>query len=62
MPGAAFCGTLTPMPLPAVIAVVIAFIGGALLVGNQIRISRRERRNLQAWERGEDFKSTSGWD
>lgn len=43
------------------VAVALAVIGGAVMIGLQIRTIVRDKRNLKSWERGEDFKGNY-WD
>lgn len=50
------------MPILAIIALSVAVIGAALMIGHQIRTTRRDRANMRAFERGEDFKGVSEWD
>lgn len=45
------------MPLPAVIALVVTLLGGAVFVGLQIRRNVRDSRNLKRWERNEPIES-----
>lgn len=50
------------MPILAIIALSVALIGAVWMVAHQIKTTRRDRANMRAFERGEDFKGVSDWD
>jgi len=44
------------------IIIALAILGSAVMIWNQIRQLRRQRRNLRHWERGEPLEKTNNWD
>jgi len=50
------------MPLPALIIVVLVSAGAVVYLIGQVRNLRRQKRNLQHWERGEPLEGAGDWD
>jgi len=50
------------MPLSALVIVVIAVLGCALFLIQQVRIQARRRRNLRHWEKDEPLENAGDWD
>ncbi len=50
------------MPLPVLVVVVLVSIGAVVWLAFQVRNLRRQKRNLQHWEKGEPLEGTGDWD
>jgi hypothetical protein len=50
------------MPLPALVAVILTSIGCVIYLVFQVRSLRRQKRNLEHWEKGEPLEGVGEWD
>lgn len=50
------------MPLPALVVVTLVSIGAVVYLVFQVRALRRQKRNLQHWEKGEPLEGVGDWD
>lgn len=50
------------MPLPALIVVTLVSIGAVVYLIFQVRTLRRQKRNLEHWEKGEPLEGVGDWD
>ncbi|HXU61098.1 MAG TPA: hypothetical protein VN962_05310, partial [Polyangia bacterium] len=50
------------MPLPALIVVILVSIGAVVHLVFQVRALRRQKRNLEHWEKGEPLEGVGEWD
>lgn len=50
------------MPVPALVIVTLVSIGAVVWLAVQVRNLRRQKRNLQHWEKGEPLEGVGDWD
>jgi cell division protein FtsL len=50
------------MPLPMLIIVVLVSAGCVVWLAQQVRKLRRQKRNIQHWEKGEPLEGVGDWD
>jgi hypothetical protein len=50
------------MPIPAILAVSLAVIGGTIMIVHEVRTLRRRKRNLKHWENNEPLEKVGDWD
>jgi hypothetical protein len=50
------------MPLPALIIVTLVSIGCVIFLVKQVKNLRRQKRNLDHWEKGEPLEGVGDWD
>jgi hypothetical protein len=50
------------MPLPALIIVLLVSLGCVVWLVFQVRNLRRQKRNLEHWEKGEPLEGVGEWD
>jgi cell division protein FtsL len=50
------------MPLPMLIIVILVSAGCVVFLVRQVRELRRQKRNLEHWEKGEPLEGVGDWD
>jgi len=50
------------MPLPMIIIVTLVSAGCVAFLVAQVRSLRRQKRNLEHWEKGEPLEGVGDWD
>jgi hypothetical protein len=48
--------------MPVLVLLTVIVVGSVVFLGYQIKILRRQKRNLRHWERGEPLEDNGDWD